>query len=200
MNLFRRVGERVDAALGFEAARIGAQAETARFVLGKSSGAVLLLMAAIEWLTLRHYVEAFKEDDTLDPLTRDIFHAHWLEESQHAQLDHLETVRAFAAMDERERERAVDELIELVAGVDGLLQAQTDHDLANFQTSIGRLLGPAERVEVRKAVLGAKRWTFIESGVTHPRFQELLVEVTTPTQRARIGAALEGLLATSAAA
>jgi hypothetical protein len=190
MNLFRRVGERVDAALGFEAARIGAQAETARFVLGKSSGAVLLLMAAIEWLTLRHYVEAFKEDDTLDPLTRDIFHAHWLEESQHAQLDHLETVRAFAAMDERERERAVDEL----------LQAQTDHDLANFQTSIGRLLGPAERVEVRKAVLGAKRWTFIESGVTHPRFQELLVEVTTPTQRARIGAALEGLLATSAAA
>ena len=52
-------------------------------------------------------------------------------------------------MDERERERAVDELIELVAAVDGLLQAQTDHDLANFQTSIGRRLGPAERAEVR---------------------------------------------------
>ena len=44
-------------------------------------------------------------------------------------------------------------------------------------------------------VLRAKRWTFIESGVTHPRFQELLVEVTTPTQRERIGTALDELLA-----
>jgi hypothetical protein len=200
MNLFRRVAERVDEALGFEAARLEGRTETARFVLGKSTGAVLLFTAAIEWMTQRHYIEAFKADDTLDPLTRDVFHAHWLEESQHAQLDHLEAVRAFAGMDEREREGAVDDLIELVAAVDGLLQVQTDHDLSNLETSTGRRLDRAERLEVRGAVLRAKRWTFIESGVTHPRFQELLTEVTTPAQRARIAAALAGLLASSQAA
>jgi hypothetical protein len=199
MNLFRRVRERVDEALGFETALLGGQADTARFVLGKSSGAVLLLTAAIEWFTQRHFVDAFKEDGALDPLTQDIFRAHWLEESQHAQMDHLETVRAFAGMSEAERERAVDELIELVAAVDGLLQTQTDHDLSNFETYIGRTLEPAAREEIRGEVLRAKRWTFIESGVTHPRFQELLVEVTTPPQRERIGAALDGLLASPVA-
>ena len=43
-------------------------------------------------------------------------------------------------------------------------------------------------------VLAAKRWTFLESGVTHPRFQELFQEVTSPAQQARVGSALTPLL------
>src|SRR5262245_21206104 len=58
MNLFRALRERVDQQLGFELGRLGDEAGTARFVLGKSGGAVLLLTAAIEWLTQRHYLDA----------------------------------------------------------------------------------------------------------------------------------------------
>jgi P-aminobenzoate N-oxygenase AurF len=200
MNLFRRVRDEINETMGFDLALLGGQAETARFVLSKSTGAVLLLTACIEWFTQRHYVDAFQDDGPLDPLTKEIFRAHWLEESQHARMDHIETVRAFAAMTDEERERAVEELIELVAAVDGLLQTQTDCDVANLETYLARALEPAEREQVRDEVLRAKRWTFIESGVTHPRFQELLVEVTTPAQRERIGAALQGLLAPAGAA
>src|SRR5688572_3343211 len=131
MNLFRTVRDRIDGQLGFELERLGGEAATARFVLGKSTAAVMLFTAAIEWLTLRHYTEAIKEDGSLDPFTKSIFKAHWQEESQHAQLDHLETVRAFAALDAAGRERAIGELIELVAAVDGLLRQQVEHDLAN---------------------------------------------------------------------
>jgi hypothetical protein len=194
MNLFRAVRERVDGALGFELERLGGEAATARFVLGKSTGAVMLFTAAIEWLTLRHFVEAFKDAGDLDPLTQAIFKAHWQEESQHAQLDHLETVRAFNSMTAAERERAIDELIELVAAVDGLLRQQTEHDLANLSRLLVRAFDPLEAEELRREVLRAKRWTFILSGVTHPRFQELFEEVATPAQRERVGAALEGLL------
>jgi len=72
-------------------------AEVARAVLSKHTGAVLLLTAAIEWLTQLHYLSCFEGDESLDPFTRDIFKSHWLEESQHARMDHLETLRAFRA-------------------------------------------------------------------------------------------------------
>jgi hypothetical protein len=193
MNLFRAVRDRVDGQLGFRLERLGGEAATARFVLGKSTGAVMLFTSAIEWLTLRHYLEAIKDDAQLDPFTQSIFKAHWQEESQHAQLDHLETVRAFAGMDAAERERAVDELIELVAAVDGLLKQQVEHDLANLSSLLGRAFPAPQLDELRREVLRAKRWTFILSGVTHPRFQELFVEVTTPAQRERVGAALDTL-------
>jgi hypothetical protein len=200
MNLFREVRRRVDTALGFEAALIGGETETARLVLSKSTGAMLLLTAAIEWFTQLHFKDAMQDDQGLDPLTRRVFRAHWQEEAQHAKIDHLETLRAFGVMTMPERDAAIDDLIALVAGVDGLLQEQSRLDVANFERLRGRALAPAQREEVGREVLRAKRWTFIESGVTHPRFQELLVEVTTPAQRARIGAALAGLLATSKAA
>jgi hypothetical protein len=193
MNLFRAVRDRLEDQLGFELALLGDEANTARFVLSKSRGAVLLLTSAIEWMTLRHYLDAFKDDATLDSFTKDIFKAHWQEESQHAQLDHLETVRAFASMTDDERERAIDELIELVAAVDGLLQQQVEHDIANLTFRLHRSFDATEKADLRAAVLRAKRWTFLMSGVTHPRFQELFVEVTTAAQRERVGAALEGL-------
>lgn len=193
MSLFRRLRERVDEALGFAMKLIGNETETARFVLSKSDGAVLLLTAAIEWLTQRHYVDAIKDDDGLDSFTKEVFRAHWLEESQHAQMDHLETLRAFAKLGDAERDRAVDELIELVAGVDGLLQLQVACDLENFETHARRALDARERDMLRAALLAAKRWTFLESGVTHARFVELFAEVTTPAQQERVGAALTRL-------
>jgi hypothetical protein len=193
MNLFRAMRDLVDEQLGFRLERLGGEAATARFVLGKSTGAVLLLTSAIEWLTQRHFVEAFKDDAVLDEFTKSIFKAHWQEESQHAQIDYLETLRAFRAMDEAQRDRAISELIELVAAVDGLLKQQVEHDLANLSKRLDRHFDALETEELRREILRAKRWTFILSGVTHPRFQELFAEVTTPAQRERVGAALESL-------
>jgi hypothetical protein len=195
MTLFRRLRQRVDEALGFETRLLGDQAATARYVLSKSTGAVLLLTACIEWLTQRHYTEAFREDDRLDPLVKDVFRAHWLEESQHAQLDHLETLRAFAGMDEAERDRAIDELIELVAAVDGRRRTQVGLDVDNLSRALGRDFPAREREDLERSLLRGKRWTFLESGVTHPRFRELFAEVATPAQQARVGEALAGLLA-----
>lgn len=199
MNMFRRLRDRVNEGLGFEPRLLGDEAETARYVLSKNSGAVLLLTAAIEWLTQLHYTEAFAGDAEVDPFTKHVFKAHWLEESQHAQMDHLETLRAFGPMGPAERDRAIDDLIELVGAVDGLLRVQTGYDVENLSRYLGRELAPAEKDDVEEAVLRAKRWTFLESGVTHPRFQELFLEVTTPPQQARVGEALSGLLTPAAA-
>ncbi len=159
---------------------------------------MLLLTAAIEWFTQLHYLTCFKDDASLDPFTRHIFKSHWLEESQHARMDHLETLRAFRGMTEREKDQAIDDLIELVGAVDGLLQTQAQMDLESLQRLLGRTLAEGEQQEVLKSVLAAKRYTFIESGVTHPNFQELFGLVTTPAQQQKVQEALGRVLTPAA--
>ena len=195
MTLFREVRALVDSTLGFPLALLPNAQGVARVVLSKHTGAVLLLTATIEWFTQLHYLSCFDPDETLDPLTKHIFKSHWLEESQHARMDHLETLRAFGSMSEAEKDQAIVDLIELVGAVDGLLQTQARLDVDNLQACLWRRLGMAERQEIEAAVLAAKRYTFIESGVTHPNFVELFGMVTTPAQQQKVQQALGDLLA-----
>src|SRR5262252_2676688 len=92
----------------------------AHAVLGKSTWAVLALTLDIELFTQLHYRQSIDPDTELAELFKDVFLDHWREESQHAILDELEWVHHDAELTAAERDRAVDEFIELVAAVDGL--------------------------------------------------------------------------------
>lgn len=106
----------------------------------------------------------------------------------------METVRYFEGASTAEREEAISDLIKLVAAVDGLLQMQTRHDIDNLSRYLRRSFASAEWEELYRAILKAKRYTFLESGVTHPRFAELFQMVATPEQQQRVAAALGELL------
>jgi hypothetical protein len=194
MHLFRELRGRIDHAMGFSLALLPNEKAVARAVLSKHTGAVLLLTAAIEWLTQRHYLSCFRGNEALDPFTRHIFKCHWLEESQHARMDELETLRAFGTMRDEDKDLAMTDLIDLVGAVDGLLQQQAEYDVENFERHLDRSLDAVTRREVHDRVLDAKRYTFIESGVTHPNFMSLFKTVSTPAQQARVQTALAGLL------
>src|SRR6476661_7682623 len=116
----------------------------AHVVLGKSTWAVLALTLDIELFTQLHYRESIDPDAELSELFKDVFLYHWREESQHAILDELEWVRVDAALTAEQRDRAVDELIELVAAVDGILQTQAKADATYFAAACGRAVGAAE--------------------------------------------------------
>ncbi len=167
--------------------------EIAGVVLGKGDWAVLGLTLHIELFTQAHYRESVEPDARLSPLFKDVLLYHWREESQHAILDELEWRRCDAETTPAERERGVDELIELVGAVDGILQAQARADADYFTHAIGRSLHLAEALAVEAAILAAYRWQFILSGAQHPHFLEVLSELTTESQRARIVAALAPL-------
>lgn len=200
MNMFRRLRDRIEEQMGCPLQLVGDQQATAEHVLRQSSGAVLLLTACIEWFTQRHYQECFEDDGGLDPFVKHVFKMHWVEECQHAKIDHLETLRAFEGADAAQRDRSIDELIGLVAAVDGLLQAQSAHDVDNLARYLGRTFTAGERDEIAASVLRSKRYTFLETGVTHPRFQELFAAVTTEAQQQRVAEALAPLLGAPAGA
>ena len=165
----------------------------AHAVLGKSTWAVLALTLDIELFTLLHYVESIAPDPELSEIFKDVFLYHWKEESQHAILDELEWVRHDAGRTADQRDRAVDEFIELVAAVDGILQAQAKADAGYFAAACGRAVEEAELRTIEAAFLKAYRWQYIHSGAQQPHFVKVLSRLITDTQGQRIQAALATL-------
>jgi hypothetical protein len=164
--------------------------EVANFVLGKSTWAILALTCCIEIVTQVHYRQSMELDDTLSPLFKDVFLFHWKEESQHAIIDELEWVRDDAKLDVAARNRAVDDLIELIGAVDGLLKLQATADAEYFLANAGRAFPDDEQVRIHAGLLDAYRWQYIVSGVEEPRFSNLLTSLIDESQGERLGASL----------
>ena len=191
--LFRRIDAMIDdvlpAGYRFDIDPNG----VARAVLGKSTWAVLGLTLDIELFTQLHYRQSIDPDAELSELFKDVFLYHWREESQHAILDELEWVRVDVALTAEQRDRAVDELIELVAAVDGILQIQAKADATYFAAACGRAVGAAEAPIIEAGFLKAYRWQYIHSGVQHPQFVKVLSSLISEKQGQRIQAALATL-------
>jgi len=166
----------------------------ASVVLGKSTWAVLGLICHIEIFVVSHYRQSIDPDTELSSLYKDVFLYHAREEAQHAILDELEWAREDAKLSPVERNRAVDDLIELVGAVDGLLQIQAQADADYFLRICGRSFSADQEAEIRNAVLGAYRWQYIVSGVQDERFANLLGEMVDGAQAKRIGDALAPIL------
>jgi hypothetical protein len=165
----------------------------AHAVLGKSTWAVLALTLDIELFTQLHYRQSIDPDTQLSELFKDVFLYHWKEESQHAILDELEWVRHDAGLVAEQRDNAVDEFIELVAAVDGILQSQAKADSTYFAAKCGRAVDEAEARAIEAAFHKAYRWQYIHSGAQHPHFGKVLSSLITEDQGKRIHAALATL-------
>ena len=168
--------------------------DVARVVLSKSNWAVLALICHIELFVLAHWREAIEPDAELSELWKDIFMFHAKEESQHAILDELEWQREDAKLSPAQRDRAVSDLIDLVAAVDGILQMQARADSEYFLRVSGRSFVASEQEVLHNAMLKAYRWQYIGSGVRAERFQKVLGSLITDQQMQRIGAALGPIL------
>jgi hypothetical protein len=188
--LFRRIDAMIGEALP-DGYRFDIDANAvAHAVLGKSTWAVLALTLDIELFTQLHYRQSIERDAGLSELFKDVFLYHWREESQHAILDELEWVRHHAELTAEQRDLAVDEFIELVAAVDGILQAQAKADAGYFAGTCGRAVEVVEAQAIEAAFLKAYRWQYIHSGSQHPHFQKVLSSLITENQGQRIHAAL----------
>jgi DNA-binding Lrp family transcriptional regulator len=167
--------------------------EVAAAVLEKSTWAVMALTFEIELFTQAHYKESIEPDENLSELYKDLFLFHWKEETTHAMMDEIEWPQLDKKLTAAERDRAVDEVIELVSDVDGILQAQCKADVEYFTKVCSRSFSEDEIEHIEAVVLEAYRWQYIFSGVEHLRFQKLLKELTTQDQRERLNEALKSI-------
>jgi hypothetical protein len=193
-EMFRRIERMIAAAMPDGYVFAVDPDEVARVVLTKSSWAVLALTCHIELFTQVHYTEAIRPDAALSPLYKDVFLYHWKEESQHALIDELEWKRIDSTLTPAERDRAVDDFIDLVGAVDGILQAQSVADAAYFEGISEAHFDAALSLELRDVLLRAYRFQHILSGARHPRFVKLLGGLLKREQAERVERALAPII------
>ena len=193
-ELFRRIERMTAQGMPEGYSLVADPDEVARIVLGKSTWSVLGLTCHIELFTQQHYKQSIKPCADLSELYKDVFLYHWKEESQHAILDEIEWRAEDARLGESERDEAVNDLIALVAAVDGILQAQSAADSDYFLAHAKRDFMPAEQDRLREVMLKAYRWQYIVSGVQDPRFTGILADLVNAEQMNRITTALAPMM------
>ena len=177
-ELFRRSIAMFTEQFGGTPPLIPGREAVAAVVRSKSKLGVLLLIDLIEWFVQVHYTEHVMDKTELDGLFRDLLKHHWLDEAQHAKMDTMLIAELVEDLPLAEREAAIDELLELGMAVDGLLQQQIAMNVAALEAATGRVFTAAEREEITAKTLHAWRWTFLVSGLEHPRVVKLVEEIT----------------------
>jgi hypothetical protein len=184
IQLFKMFGEDFREGFGTECGVIGPPDAIAAEVLSHHPLAVALVILHIEWMTQRHYLDSIKDDNDLDPQFKSLLKHHWLEEAQHAKLDGLMVEAIADGMSKEEIATAVDEYLEIGGFLDEGLKGQTAMDLEAFEKA-ARTLTDAEKEVFLKVQHQANRWTYLGTGMTHPKFLEAL-EYLDPAAREKI--------------
>ena len=185
IQLFKIFGQEFKENFGTECKVIGPAAEVAKAILAHEPLGIALAILHIEWMTQRHYIESVRDDKDLDPQFRSLLKNHWLEEAQHAKLDSRMVESLAEAMSAQMIERGVDEYLDIGGFLDTGLRQQTLFDLEAFEAATGRILNDQEREEFIDVQHQANRWTYLGTGMTHPKFLSSL-ERLSPEQRRRI--------------
>jgi hypothetical protein len=185
IHLFKLFHQRFTDAFGTECAVIGPPEAIAGEVLRHDPLAVALLILHIEWMTQRHYIESVRDNGDLDPLFKSLLKHHWMEEAQHAKLDTLMVAALVEGRDEAGIQAALDEYLEMGMFIDGGLKAQAGFNIEALEAATGTAIAPEARDALLEQQHQALRWTYIGSGMTHPKFVATLAAMS-PAARDRI--------------
>ena len=185
IHLFKRFRDDFEAGFETPCQVIGPPEAIASAILAHDPLGVTLTILHIEWMVQGHYVESVKDNQQLDPQFKSLLKHHWLEEVQHAKIDTLMVEALAAGRSEEQIMSAVEEYIEIGGFIDGGLQQQVEFDLEAFTRATGRKLNETEKEQFRKVQLQANRWTYLGSGMTHPKVLETLGSLT-PKARQRV--------------
>jgi hypothetical protein len=185
IHLFRRFREEFENGFGTKCEVIGPADAIGRTVLAHHPLAVALNILHIEWMTQRHYTDSVTNNKVLDPQFKSLLKHHWMEEAQHAKLDTLMVEALAESCSDAEIAAAFDEYLQIGMSVDDGLAQQVELTLDAFMRATGRMLTSGERRRFIDVQRQAARWTFIGSGMNHPKLVAT-VERLNPALRTKL--------------
>jgi len=183
IQLFKRFRQEFEEGFGTECPVIGPPEAIAAEILKHDPLGVAITTLHIEWMVQSHYVDSVRDNQNLDPQFKSLLKHHWLEEVQHAKLDTLMVEALAEGRDEEGIMQGVREYIDIGGFIDGGLKQQVEFDLDSLERAIGTQLSDHEREEFRGQQLQANRWTYLGTGMTHPRVLETLESLTPKARR-----------------
>jgi hypothetical protein len=153
---------------------IGPPEVVAEQVLAHHPLAVALLILHLEWMSQRHFTESVLDDRGMDARFKDLLLHHWMEEQQHAQMDALLVRELAGRCTPQEIDLALRGYRDLVAFLDASLAEQVAFDLEALRRACGCELDDPQRERFFATQQQANRWTYIGSGLSHPRFVDTI--------------------------
>ncbi len=187
IHLFRQFHALFTESFGTPCATIGPAEAIAAEVLRHDPLSVALVILMIEWMTQNHYVDSVRDDADLDPLFKSLLKHHWMEEAQHAKLDTLMVEALAEGRGEAAIDKAIDGFLEIGMFLDNGLRTQAGMNIDAFAAATGRRLSARERRALENQQHQALRWTYLGSGMIHPKFVASLAAMS-PAARDRIAA------------
>ena len=174
IQLFKAFCREFEQGFETECKVIGPAADIGKEVLSNDPLGVALAILMIEWMTQDHYVDSVKDDGDIDPLFKSMLKNHWLEESQHAKLDTMMVEHIAAGLDAEAIARGVDAFFAIGGFLDEGLGQQVLFDLEALETATGRTFTADERKAFIDVQTQANRWTYLGSGMVHPKFLQTM--------------------------
>jgi len=169
-RMFAEMKTKLVNGFGFTPLGVTNKEALARAVCGHSEFSVYLLCLALEWLTQRHYLECYQDEErSLDQSFVNIFRLHWVEEVQHARIDAVLLDEMASKMSEDELTSALEEFRSLIQMLAVLLAEQSECDVQNFERYCGPL-SHAQREEILEQMHADWTWAFLVSGLSHRGF------------------------------
>jgi hypothetical protein len=185
IQLFKRFAQEFEEGFGTHCQVIGPPDAIASAILSHDPLGVALTTLHIEWMVQRHYLDSIKDNQRLDPQFKSLLKHHWIEEVQHAKLDTLMVESLAAGRNEEQILNGVEEYIDIGGFIDGGLNQQVEFDLESLERASGRELNDEQKAEFRRKQLQANRWTYLGTGMTHPKVLATLEELS-PVARRRV--------------
>lgn len=179
IHLFRLFHQRFTEAFGTRCEAIGPAEAIAAEVLRHDPLSVALAILQIEWMTQSHYLDSVRDDGGIDPLFKSLLKHHWMEEAQHAKLDTLMVEALAEGRDEAGIQAAIDGYLEIGAFLDGGLKAQAGLNIDAFERATRKTFSAEQRDELQAQQHQALRWTYLGSGMVHPKFTATLNGLST---------------------
>ena len=170
IHLFKLFHKRFTDSFGTDCGVIGPPEAVAAKVLGHDPLAVALLILHIEWMTQQHFLGSIRDDGDLDPLFKSLMKHHWMEEAQHAKLDTLMVSALAEGRDEAGIQKAIDEYLEIGLFFDEAFKAQAGLNVEALEKATGDAIDPEVRPALIEQQHQAIRWTYLGTGMTHPKF------------------------------
>jgi len=175
-EMFLRFGGMFEAGFGARCDVIESPQTLASMILSKAPMAVALTTLHLEIITQVHYVDCMKGSAEIDPLFKDLFKHHWLEEAQHVRLDTLELAKLRRLATPQQVATTIHDYFGILTGIGGILAQQASLDAESLERAIGRTLSEAEIKAVRAEQTRTYRRAFLASGLENPMFLAFLEE------------------------
>lgn len=175
-QLFQRYCETFDRDFATPCKVLNNAFDVAQIILSKSPLCVLLTTLHIEQMTQQHYVEAVRDEKTIDPLNAEILRRHWLEESQHAKIDALLLVDLAKSASAETLVTAHAEYLEVLGAFDGLLAAQAGFDAESLAAATKSTFSAEQMSAIVASQHRGYRKTFLHYGLTNPLVHQMITE------------------------